>query len=241
MSTRTQWVCVPWIESRSRPNVVESSFWMAPPTAMPNTSEPKVFPDGVEVVPVEVVPVEVVPVEVVLEEVVPVEVVPLEIVPVEVVPVDVVPVLVEPPPLPPLACLAARARRASALRHARRRLARVLAECARAALRRQRVSAVVFARAVEAVGAVEVEPAAAVAVRNPARRRAIAPSTPSGRAKRADGRGRMDWSPSAAGLSRKAETPGFATPPHDGCAVVGNAPTRRALFVFLGVTSTAAA
>src|SRR5436305_13418152 len=172
MSTRTQWVCVPWIESRSRPNVVESSFWMAPPTAMPNTSEPKVFPDGVELVPVEVVPVDVVPVEVV-----PVDVVPVEVVPVEVVPVDVVPVLVEPPPLPLLARLAAWARRASALRQARRRLARVLAECARAALRRQRVSAEVFARAVEAVGAVEVEPAAA-AVRNPARSRAIAPSTP---------------------------------------------------------------
>src|SRR5437588_7757359 len=147
MSTRTQWVCVPWIESRSRPNVVESSFWMAPPTAMPNTSEPKVFPDGVELVPVEVVPVDVVPVEVVPVEVVPVDVVPVVVVPVEVVQGDVVPVLVEPPPLP---CLAAWARRASALRHARRRLARVLAECARAALRRQRVSAVVLARAVEA-------------------------------------------------------------------------------------------
>src|SRR5436853_6041910 len=47
MSTRTQWVCVPWIESRSRPNVVESSPCTAPPNASPNTSEPN------ELVPVD--------------------------------------------------------------------------------------------------------------------------------------------------------------------------------------------
>src|SRR5436305_466042 len=47
MSTRTQWVCVPWIESRSRPKVVESSPCTAPPNARPNTSAPN------ELVPVD--------------------------------------------------------------------------------------------------------------------------------------------------------------------------------------------
>src|SRR4051812_27705308 len=47
MSTRTQWVRVPEIESRSRPSVVESSFWIAPPVDRPNTSAPNEFtPDG---------------------------------------------------------------------------------------------------------------------------------------------------------------------------------------------------
>src|SRR6476661_9184175 len=47
MSTRTQCVCVPAIVSRSRANVVESSFWIAPPVDRPNTSAPKEFePDG---------------------------------------------------------------------------------------------------------------------------------------------------------------------------------------------------
>src|SRR5438046_1694816 len=36
--------------------------------------------------------------------------------------------------------------------------------------------------------------------------------------------------PSAAGLSRRTETPCFAAPPHDGCAFVGSAPARARFF-----------
>src|SRR5216684_7088182 len=201
MSTRTQWLCVPAIESRSRPSVVESSFWIAPPVDTPNTSAPNEFATGGgggggagNVLR-----------------------------------------------RAALARLAAR-------RQARRFARRVLAERALRARRRQRVSTLGRFLAWAAGFSVELVMRAlagwpaAVAVATPAtsRRTTIAAvaRAPNGRARRAEGFGRMDGLLRRLGCLGRAETPGFATPPHGGCAFVGSAPTRHARFLAL-LNSTA--
>src|SRR2546421_7064978 len=227
MSTRTQRVRVPAMPSRSRPKVVASSFWIAPPVETPNTSAPnalRVFVVGVVVPPL------------VVGLVVPPLVVGV-VAPPPVVGVVVVPplvVVVEPPPPACLTGRVARARLASVRRQARRRAARLFADRSLPALQRQRASAevAVCARAPDFSAELAIGPAPmAVPVAAAARASsAMAASRPSGRARRADGPEGMNGSPSAAGLSRKPETPGFAAPPRDGCAFVGSAPGSRARF-----------
>src|SRR4051812_43642294 len=173
MSTRTQRVCVPAIESRSRPSVVESSFWIAPPVDRPNTSAPNEFePDGGGGGGGGAV-----------------------------------------------ALRRAALARLAASRQARRLAARVLAECALRASRRQRTSTLgrflalaaglSVALVMRALGGWPEAVAVATAATSRRTTTAAVAKTPSGRARRAEGLGRMDELLRRLGCLGRPETPGF--------------------------------